>query len=398
MVDQTVVAAPGKPRLAPICGLAIARLRLAFDHRACMDLPAESVYLFRHALVRQAAYQLQPPIQRAAIHRLALQLLEQTPGLNLRALALELADHAQAGLAGAPPGQEAELREKYIHYLGQGADYARFNYDYGAAIEALGRLLPMIEQQPQRRMRATDILADLHQRMGRHEAARENFEYLAAHAQDDGYRGRALVHLAWDAHERGDLLAASRWADEGEALNARVNNSQLQVAFLLYRAKECAGRNDHTRAIEFQEQALQLARQTKDFVQVIVAHNNLAEALVALGRTQEAQAHLDQAEPMVREPQLANLRAALLLCRSSLLRVLGDQQAAALPLIEVEAFARQTGSMGLLAMVLLRRAELLADAGHDAKARAEAQRALDLGRESGDTHAIKAAQAMLGQA
>lgn len=361
-----------------------------------MDLPAESVYLFRHALVRQAAYQLQPPNQRAAIHRLALQLLEQIPGLNLRAIALELADHAQAALPGASEAEAAILREKRMHYLGQGADYARFSYDYGAAIDALGRLLPMIEHQPQRRMKAMDALADLHQRVGRHDAARECFAHLAKHAIDDMYRGRALVHLAWDAHERGDLEAASRWAQQGEELNARVGSSQLQVAFLLYRAKERAGSGDHAMAIDLQLQALDLARQTNDYIQVAISHHNLAEALVAMGRLDEAQTHLNQAEPMLREPRFAYLRAQVLLSRSALLRARGEPVAAALPLAEVEQFARQTGSMGLLAMVLLRRAELHADAGQTAEATAEAQRALALSQESGDSHAMKAAKAMLG--
>lgn len=41
---------------------------------------AELVYLFRHALLRSAAYELQLPGDRARLHVLALELLEQLFG------------------------------------------------------------------------------------------------------------------------------------------------------------------------------------------------------------------------------------------------------------------------------------------------------------------------------
>ena len=41
-----------------------------------MDLSAEDAYLFRHAIIRDAAYQLQLPSQRARLHGLAVECLE----------------------------------------------------------------------------------------------------------------------------------------------------------------------------------------------------------------------------------------------------------------------------------------------------------------------------------
>ena len=43
---------------------------------------AETAYLFRHAVVRDAAYGLQPPSERALLHGLALDILEALPGLG----------------------------------------------------------------------------------------------------------------------------------------------------------------------------------------------------------------------------------------------------------------------------------------------------------------------------
>ncbi|MCA8944721.1 MAG: hypothetical protein KDB29_00690, partial [Planctomycetes bacterium] len=41
------------------------------------DIPAEQAYLFRHAMLREAAYELHLPSTRSALHGLALNLIEE---------------------------------------------------------------------------------------------------------------------------------------------------------------------------------------------------------------------------------------------------------------------------------------------------------------------------------
>ena len=79
---------------------------------------AESAYLFRHALLRDAAYQLQLPGDRALLHGLAFELIEALAGGRppepapldadeerpfaphpTDAVAHELADHARSALS-----------------------------------------------------------------------------------------------------------------------------------------------------------------------------------------------------------------------------------------------------------------------------------------------------------
>ncbi|NUN49609.1 MAG: hypothetical protein HUU15_12345, partial [Candidatus Brocadiae bacterium] len=45
-----------------------------------MTVTAESAYLFRHALLRDAGYQLQLPGGRARLHGLALEIIETLAG------------------------------------------------------------------------------------------------------------------------------------------------------------------------------------------------------------------------------------------------------------------------------------------------------------------------------
>ncbi len=88
---------------------------------------AESAYLFRHALLRDAAYQLQMPADRARLHELAFEVMEgqaggRAPAESVKAdghldwpphasngVAAELAEHA--GRAGTVPD---DIRRRYV--------------------------------------------------------------------------------------------------------------------------------------------------------------------------------------------------------------------------------------------------------------------------------------------
>lgn len=59
---------------------------------------AELAYLFRHALLRDAAYELQPPRDRGRLHALALDVIEQLfegREAELDVMASELVRHAE---------------------------------------------------------------------------------------------------------------------------------------------------------------------------------------------------------------------------------------------------------------------------------------------------------------
>lgn len=349
-----------------------------------MNLPAEQVYLFRHAVLRQAAYQLQPPLQRARIHELALEILESLPGTGSPAFALELAEHAAFAADGAPEDRAAILREKHLRYLATGADHARFNYDYAAAESALHRLFALAATDPERRMMAADMLADLCQRQGRHAQARQWFEQVVDHGTSDIYRGRARIHLAWQALEQGDFAQAERHAVRGEALNAKSPDPRLTIAWMLYHARHHALSGRHDEASERQRAALELAESTGDWIQAAISHLNLAEAMSAMGRLDDAMLHLDSAESHVQKPTAENWRAQVALGRADVLRLQGRHAEALAALDRVYRFARSTGSMGLYATVLIRRAQVLEEQGQTTAALREATHAAAIATEIGD--------------
>lgn len=97
---------------------------------------AETAYLFRHALLRDAAYQLQLPADRARLHALAFEILERLNGgrppwpefrvnsalpsapLASDAFALELAQHAEFAAA---DDEHPHWREAQCLYLSRAA-------------------------------------------------------------------------------------------------------------------------------------------------------------------------------------------------------------------------------------------------------------------------------------
>lgn len=93
----------------------------------CMN--AEAAYLFRHALLREAAYQLQLPADRARLHRLCLHIIPDLLGAGvdssaLSAVAHELAEHARFAQDDARPEELEELRSLEVSYSARAAEFA----------------------------------------------------------------------------------------------------------------------------------------------------------------------------------------------------------------------------------------------------------------------------------
>lgn len=163
---------------------------------------AEAAYLFQHALVRDAAYELQPPGERAALHRHALEATEAALGkppplpdwygndqaqpLPHDPVAHELAEHARQALQQAPgDARLLHARRLYLHRAAQHA-MRQYRNDVSAALwAALAEYLEGAD-----RARALRQLATIHERTGRLAAALE-------------VRGRALQLAA--PEDRGPI-------------------------------------------------------------------------------------------------------------------------------------------------------------------------------------------------
>lgn len=276
-----------------------------------MELSAEAVYLFRHAVVRDAAYHLQPPSERAVLHALALDVITALPGLNEKLFALELAQHAE--IAQVHDKRFAALERKYLKL---GGDHARFNYDYPNALRALTRLHGLLAADPAERAMVADSLADLHERMGQWQEALGYFEEVRANAEDREYAGRALVHLAWIGLETGAEVDAC--LREGEEIAEDKDSDQLRIAFMMCRAKQHSAGGDPAQAAREMGRVIEFARRTKDWIQEMVGHSNAADYAAQAGALEAARTHNEAAEKFARNPRTKHFLIGILVTRATL--------------------------------------------------------------------------------
>lgn len=134
------------------------------------DISAETEYLFRHATVRDAAYQLLPMSQRSRLHVLALEILEEsTLGLSLDAI-FELAEHARLAQVGVTfAGSDLPVRE--LRYIRLSAANAASKYDNDVACRLWERVAEHPAATDTDRVEALTEAGVLHWMLGRKDKA-----------------------------------------------------------------------------------------------------------------------------------------------------------------------------------------------------------------------------------
>lgn len=194
---------------------------------------AESAYLFKHALLRDAAYQLHLPTERASLHALSLLALEAHP--EAAHFFAELADHALAAQA-APqtvlPSSELQTRELAFLQRAAAAALAAFRNEDAALALARIREHPLADEPT--RVEAGCEEASVHLNCGR---VRQSAELLrgmmAAGIRDRSLQTRVLLRLVGSSQLQGELegalslLEQARRAAEGGSDDLLV---QVKVA------------------------------------------------------------------------------------------------------------------------------------------------------------------------
>ncbi len=145
---------------------------------------SELAYLFRHALVQEAAYSSLLKNDRRQLHQSVGEALEQIYPAQLNEQAATLAYHFE----------KAAVREKAVHYLIRAGDHAGAGYANAEAIAFYEAALTQVEillnqaNEESRRVQLAQLLeklAEVTERTGQHETARAYFyRALALQAAD----------------------------------------------------------------------------------------------------------------------------------------------------------------------------------------------------------------------
>lgn len=268
--------------------------RLTRDWRAptIATVHAESAYLFRHALLRDAAYQLQLPGDRARLHALAIAAIESVLGQsgNIESLAhcaAELAEHARAASYGAQISSD-DLERREWTYCRLAADWALRHFEFKSAAAHFCRVSELASVPPKEAAEVQQSAA---------EALRNAGELRQAQICIDKSVDLANACGATEVAFKSRVFRASLLRNTGERVKAVLEYQSLldeAPAGLRYFALVGLGKletesGNPVRASELLREALDsIAPSQDDFLSTTI-RSNLATAMAQMGRWPEAE-------------------------------------------------------------------------------------------------------------
>ena len=257
-------------------------------------------YLFRHALLQDAAYRSLVRDDRRAQHSLVGQVLERLYPERLEEFAAMLALHFD----------EAGEEERALKYYTQAGDFALRRYANAEAISHYTCALDILRRSPG--LRAAPV-SQLYTRRGRafelsgqFEQALANYTAMEAYALDRDDRvlmlaaltARATIHSTPSAVHNPALARTL----SGQALDlARELGDRQAQARNLWNLMILAQFSGHMRdAVTFGEESLSIARELDLPEQLAYTLNDIVRAYLGVGRFARAWEALDEARPIWR--------------------------------------------------------------------------------------------------
>ncbi|MCC7508307.1 MAG: tetratricopeptide repeat protein [Planctomycetes bacterium] len=363
---------------------------------------AETAYLFRHALLRAAAYELQPLGERAALHRLALELIPQViDAKRLQAIAFDLSEHARMALLGSPeeplhsqllarehqqldiarawfewnslmPDHLRVLDRLILHPLSGSVQKRKFMLDAARVVSRAGQLAQAEQRarfalhecrehaDEQGETRALLLLEELLQNTGRTREMAIDLEALVANsAFDPDLHLHAMHRLKMQLERQGLEQQASEIMARSIKF-ARAQGLLPWVAYLMAaQANERHLAGDPQVAIDELWQAVEVARDSGDPFAEAQVLNTLGITCTEMGRISDAKPAYDEARRLAHAAGGKELEAAATSNLGNLhLYFTGELELAAECYRQAREFCLEAGHVSDLGRVSLRLSDL----------------------------------------
>ena len=319
----------------------------------------EIEYIFRHALLRDAAYSMQLLARQRELHGLAVSAMETVYSANLDSHYGELAYHAE----------KAELNEKALHYLTLAGKLALSVYQNQHAIDYFTRALAVLPDEDLRtRFDLLILRVEGYYNLSNHDGQlrdMETLEGLATQLGDDGllarvYMRRAYYFIALSDFQNalkyalssktlsetardievilplftiipsallrlGRISEAMQYATDGLAFARSVNHRRGEGNILTLLGLVSLEKEGAVVAVRHHEQALLIGRELKDRYLEAMALSNLASSMTASqGDYFTALEYYEQAYSIARELGNGKGQAVTLLNLGWLNGILGN--------------------------------------------------------------------------
>ncbi len=212
-------------------------------------------YIFKHALLRDAAYSMQLRARRQHLHRLAAEALEKVYADDLRYRYGELAYHSE----------KAGLVEQARYYLPLAGDTARDAYQNSLAIEYYSRALkltPASELEARYSLHyAREAIYDLQGERGEQQHELNALHSLALELEDTEKQAEAKIRHATYLTNLGDYREGSLMAEEAISLAQKAGLKKMAIGAHSAACDALYKQGDYEVAIQHGETGIALARE-----------------------------------------------------------------------------------------------------------------------------------------
>ncbi len=206
-------------------------------------------YIFRHSLLREAAYSMQLRTRLAQLHQLIAETIERLYPESIETRYVDLAFHYE----------QAGNLDKTCEYLRKAADYARRNYQNQQALEYYERLLQKLSRQ-------TDVADEIRTLLK---------------------KGRVLELIGdWEACEKAYTKALQSAKKSRDVLLLGQANNSLGRLLML--------KGDYNAAMTYLQIAAGLFESVEDTVGIAKVYGDLGNLNFRQGQYPEAKAYFEQ--------------------------------------------------------------------------------------------------------
>jgi predicted ATPase len=338
----------------------------------------EMRYLFRHALMRDAAYEMQLQTRLVSLHRLAAEAIEEIYASDLSVYYADLAHHwGQAG-----------VEERECHYAKEAGKRAVARHALDEAMQYLSRTLELIPKsntdETYSILLSREQVAAMQGVRGAQNSDLDRLEALAKDMDDTKKQAEVAVRRAHFLEATGDFATAISVARGAIAFAQNCRDFGKEAAGYRLWGGALLRQGDYENARGQLDRALSLARRADDQQEETTVLLNLGTVSSRLGDYRDAQSWYEEALRLARKTSDQAGEGLILNNLGSALYHAGDPESAQTFFRESLRICREIGYRLAECNALGNLATVSADRGDYAAARTDYQEVLRLRREIGD--------------
>ncbi len=230
----------------------------------------ELKYIFKHALIREAVYEMQLKKELRKLHKLAAEVIEENFKDEIESYYQELVNHFE----------KAEISEKIMEYLEKAGDYAKENYENENAINFYNRLLQNSNIKFPISKRVDTILkkGDILKLIGKWKEAEKMFRKalrLSEEIEDKKRIAYSNGSIGWQLQLQGDYEKAREYFEKQLKISEKLGNKKEISKAIGNIGIVFSNQGKYTKAIECYEKQLKIGEELRSKKEISKAVGNM---------------------------------------------------------------------------------------------------------------------------